>query len=200
MRLCLVNPDNPFVSLNKVDWNRLNKYRIWKPLSHLVLSMPPEPPPPDRGPDRERERDRGRSLGACRIRCAGGERRRRRPASEPALPNRVRRLSARRDRFPGRRCARQLPGPRPEGIGGRSPESAVPWRGPAPGPAQAGERRDARAASLARRRPARSLPRLSAGRVPRSGCLASHSGRAPGQGRVSGRKILQIAEARASQA
>jgi hypothetical protein len=32
MRLHLVNPDNPVVRLNKVHWNRLNTYRVWKPL------------------------------------------------------------------------------------------------------------------------------------------------------------------------
>jgi hypothetical protein len=31
MRLYLVHPDNPVVSLNKVHWNRLNKYRVSKP-------------------------------------------------------------------------------------------------------------------------------------------------------------------------
>jgi radical SAM superfamily enzyme YgiQ (UPF0313 family) len=38
MRLYLVNPDNPVVSLNKVRWNRLNKYRVWKPLGLLVVA------------------------------------------------------------------------------------------------------------------------------------------------------------------
>lgn len=38
MRLYLVNPDNPVVSLTKVQWSRLNKYRVWKPLSLLVLA------------------------------------------------------------------------------------------------------------------------------------------------------------------
>jgi len=38
MRLCLVNPDNPVVSLNKVHWNRLNTYRVWKPLGLLVVA------------------------------------------------------------------------------------------------------------------------------------------------------------------
>jgi radical SAM superfamily enzyme YgiQ (UPF0313 family) len=38
MRLYLINPDNPVVSLTKVRWNRLNKYRVWKPLSLLVLA------------------------------------------------------------------------------------------------------------------------------------------------------------------
>jgi hypothetical protein len=36
MRLYLVNPDNPTVSLNKVRSNRLNRYRVWKPLGLLV--------------------------------------------------------------------------------------------------------------------------------------------------------------------
>ena len=38
MRLYLVNPDNPVVSLNKIHWNRLNTYRVWKPLGLLVLA------------------------------------------------------------------------------------------------------------------------------------------------------------------
>jgi hypothetical protein len=44
MRLYLVNPDNPVVSLNKVHWNRLNKYRVWKPLGLLVVAglTPPD--------------------------------------------------------------------------------------------------------------------------------------------------------------
>lgn len=44
MRLYLVNPDNPVVSLNKVHWNRLNTYRVWKPLGLLVVAglTPPE--------------------------------------------------------------------------------------------------------------------------------------------------------------
>lgn len=44
MRLYLVNPDNPVVSLNKVHWNRLNTYRIWKPLGLLVVAglTPPD--------------------------------------------------------------------------------------------------------------------------------------------------------------
>ncbi len=39
MRLYLVNPDNPVVSLNQVHWNRLNTYRVWKPLGLLVLLL-----------------------------------------------------------------------------------------------------------------------------------------------------------------
>jgi radical SAM superfamily enzyme YgiQ (UPF0313 family) len=44
MRLYLVNPDNPVVSLSKVHWNRLNTYRVWKPLGLLVVAglTPPE--------------------------------------------------------------------------------------------------------------------------------------------------------------
>jgi hypothetical protein len=44
MRLYLVNPDNPVVSLTDVKWSRLNRYRIWKPLGLLVLAglTPPE--------------------------------------------------------------------------------------------------------------------------------------------------------------
>ena len=38
MRLYLVNPDNPVVSLKNVRWNRLNKYRVWKPLGLLVVA------------------------------------------------------------------------------------------------------------------------------------------------------------------
>jgi radical SAM superfamily enzyme YgiQ (UPF0313 family) len=44
MRLYLVNPDNPVVSLNNVHSNRLNKYRVWKPLGLLVVAglTPPD--------------------------------------------------------------------------------------------------------------------------------------------------------------
>jgi radical SAM superfamily enzyme YgiQ (UPF0313 family) len=44
MRLYLVNPDNPVVSLSKVRWNRLNSYRVWKPLGLLVVAglTPPQ--------------------------------------------------------------------------------------------------------------------------------------------------------------
>ncbi|MGD0869226.1 MAG: radical SAM protein [Bryobacteraceae bacterium] len=39
-----MNPDNPIVSLNKVRSNRLNRYRVWKPLGLLVVAglTPPE--------------------------------------------------------------------------------------------------------------------------------------------------------------
>ena len=44
MRLYLVNPDNPVVSLNKIHWHRLNTYRVWKPLGLLVVAglTPPD--------------------------------------------------------------------------------------------------------------------------------------------------------------
>lgn len=44
MRLYLINPDNPVVSLNKVHWNRLNRYRVWKPLGLLIVAglTPPD--------------------------------------------------------------------------------------------------------------------------------------------------------------
>jgi hypothetical protein len=38
MKLLLINPCNPVVSLSKLQrWNRLNKYRLWKPLGLLIL-------------------------------------------------------------------------------------------------------------------------------------------------------------------
>jgi hypothetical protein len=44
MRLHLVNPDNPVVSLNNVRWNPLNTYRVWKPFGLLVVAglTPPD--------------------------------------------------------------------------------------------------------------------------------------------------------------
>ena len=44
MRLLLINPLNPTVSVTKVNESRWNKYRIWKPLGLLVLAAmtPPE--------------------------------------------------------------------------------------------------------------------------------------------------------------
>jgi hypothetical protein len=44
MRLLLINPSNPFVNVVKLRENRWNRYRIWKPLSLLVLAgmTPPE--------------------------------------------------------------------------------------------------------------------------------------------------------------
>jgi radical SAM superfamily enzyme YgiQ (UPF0313 family) len=38
MRLYLINPSNPFLSITKVKESRWNKYRIWKPLNLLVLA------------------------------------------------------------------------------------------------------------------------------------------------------------------
>jgi radical SAM superfamily enzyme YgiQ (UPF0313 family) len=44
MRLCLINPRNPLVSIAKVKESRWNRYRVWKPLSLMVLAglTPPE--------------------------------------------------------------------------------------------------------------------------------------------------------------
>jgi len=44
MRLYLINPSNPLVSILKVRENRWNRYRVWKPLSLMVLAglTPPE--------------------------------------------------------------------------------------------------------------------------------------------------------------
>jgi radical SAM superfamily enzyme YgiQ (UPF0313 family) len=44
MRLCLVNPSNPLVSIVRVKESRWNRYRVWKPLSLMVLAglTPPE--------------------------------------------------------------------------------------------------------------------------------------------------------------
>jgi len=38
MRLYLVNPSNPLVSLTRVKDNHWNQYRVWKPLSLLVIA------------------------------------------------------------------------------------------------------------------------------------------------------------------
>ena len=38
MRLCLINPSNPLVSIVRVKANRWNRYRVWKPLNLLVLA------------------------------------------------------------------------------------------------------------------------------------------------------------------
>jgi len=38
MRLYLINPNNPLVSLANVKESRWNRYRIWKPLGLLVLA------------------------------------------------------------------------------------------------------------------------------------------------------------------
>ncbi|MBI4559974.1 MAG: B12-binding domain-containing radical SAM protein [Candidatus Hydrogenedentes bacterium] len=44
MRLCLINPSNPLVSIVNVKESRWNRYRVWKPLSLMVLAglTPPE--------------------------------------------------------------------------------------------------------------------------------------------------------------
>jgi radical SAM superfamily enzyme YgiQ (UPF0313 family) len=44
MRLYLINPSNPLVSMVKVKKSRWNRYRVWKPLSLMVLAglTPPE--------------------------------------------------------------------------------------------------------------------------------------------------------------
>ncbi|HOX05792.1 MAG TPA: radical SAM protein [Planctomycetota bacterium] len=44
MRLCLINPSNPLVSMVRVGGSRWNRYRVWKPLSLMVLAglTPPE--------------------------------------------------------------------------------------------------------------------------------------------------------------
>ena len=44
MRLFLINPSNPLVSIVKVKESRWNRFRVWKPLSLMVLAglTPPE--------------------------------------------------------------------------------------------------------------------------------------------------------------
>jgi len=44
MRLCLINPSNPLVSIVHVKESRWNRYRVWKPLSLMVLAglTPPD--------------------------------------------------------------------------------------------------------------------------------------------------------------
>ncbi|HSK08346.1 MAG TPA: cobalamin-dependent protein, partial [Vicinamibacterales bacterium] len=44
MRLHLINPSNPLVSIVRLDESRWNRYRVWKPLSLMVLAglTPPE--------------------------------------------------------------------------------------------------------------------------------------------------------------
>lgn len=44
MRLLLINPSNPLVSIVKIRESRWNRYRVWKPLSLMVLAglTPPE--------------------------------------------------------------------------------------------------------------------------------------------------------------
>jgi hypothetical protein len=39
VKLLLINPCNPVVSMSKIQrWNRLNKFRVWKPLGLLILA------------------------------------------------------------------------------------------------------------------------------------------------------------------
>jgi radical SAM superfamily enzyme YgiQ (UPF0313 family) len=38
MRLCLINPSNPLVSIVRVRESRWNRYRVWKPLGLMVLA------------------------------------------------------------------------------------------------------------------------------------------------------------------
>src|SRR3990172_6817441 len=39
MRVLLINPDNPVVTLTEYGkWDKLNKYRVWKPLGLLTLA------------------------------------------------------------------------------------------------------------------------------------------------------------------
>jgi len=44
MRLYLINPSNPLVAITKVKESRWNRFRVWKPLSLMVLAglTPPE--------------------------------------------------------------------------------------------------------------------------------------------------------------
>ena len=44
MRLYLINPDNPMVSITKFKGDRWSQYRVWKPLSLMVVAglTPPE--------------------------------------------------------------------------------------------------------------------------------------------------------------
>ncbi|MBN2070378.1 MAG: B12-binding domain-containing radical SAM protein [Candidatus Krumholzibacteriota bacterium] len=44
MRLLMINPSNPYVSMVKIKESRWNRYRVWKPLSLMVLAgmTPPE--------------------------------------------------------------------------------------------------------------------------------------------------------------
>ncbi|MCX5905957.1 MAG: hypothetical protein NTY64_01885, partial [Deltaproteobacteria bacterium] len=38
MRLYLINPSNPLTSMVNFKENRWNRYRVWKPLSLMVLA------------------------------------------------------------------------------------------------------------------------------------------------------------------
>ena len=44
MRLYLINPSNPLVSIVKVKESRSNRFRVWKPLGLMVITglTPPE--------------------------------------------------------------------------------------------------------------------------------------------------------------
>ena len=44
MRLHLINPSNPLVSIVRLEESRWNRYRVWQPLSLMVLAglTPPE--------------------------------------------------------------------------------------------------------------------------------------------------------------
>jgi len=44
MRLLLINPENPLVSMRKVKWSPWNRYHVWRPLGLLVVAglTPPE--------------------------------------------------------------------------------------------------------------------------------------------------------------
>jgi len=44
MKLCLINPSNPLASMVHIRESRWNRYRVWKPLSLMVLAglTPPE--------------------------------------------------------------------------------------------------------------------------------------------------------------
>jgi radical SAM superfamily enzyme YgiQ (UPF0313 family) len=44
MRLLLINPQNPLVSMRKVKWSPWNRYHVWRPLGLLVVAglTPPE--------------------------------------------------------------------------------------------------------------------------------------------------------------
>lgn len=43
MRLYLINPSNPLVSIVNVKESRWNRYRVWEPLSLMVLAGPTPP-------------------------------------------------------------------------------------------------------------------------------------------------------------
>jgi hypothetical protein len=38
MRLCLINPSNPLVSILDVGESRWNRFRVWKPLGLMVIA------------------------------------------------------------------------------------------------------------------------------------------------------------------